>query len=415
MHINQISRQFKAVFSESNLSQLAIRTQFQLRKRQLSVSQLIKAAFKAMSCQQDANLSDIHRYLEAELNCNIEYKPFHNQIRKPVLVTLLKQLFVQAMSAMSMTSIEPAYFDRKGIKRVLIQDGSSFALNEQLKQAFPGRFNTISPAAIELHATYDLFSEMPCEIDVRPDVDTERDFLPGSHTLADTLLLADAGYFDLEYFQQLTEAKGYFMVRANKRINPTVLSAHLAGIEVADKNEKLQDVLKKFGSQPLELTVQWKKSSPKYRLIYCPHSKRPVLLLTNLNEEQFNFDQLLDIYAIRWQIELFFKELKSWSNLKGFMTTDPHIAESLVWLSLLLGLTKRFICHCASRLYQCAISTFKASKSASMWLSDLLEVFTQKTFQKALHFIATHCKRREVKKGCTISRFMIGNESVCVA
>lgn len=100
---------------------------------------------------------------------------------------LLKQLFVQAMSAMSMTSIEPAYVERKGIKRVLIQDVSSFALNELLKQAFPGRFNTISPAAIELHATYDLFSEIPCELDVRPDVDTERDCLPGSHTLADRL------------------------------------------------------------------------------------------------------------------------------------------------------------------------------------------------------------------------------------
>ncbi|NNG45477.1 transposase, partial [Pseudoalteromonas sp. NEC-BIFX-2020_002] len=110
-------------------------------------------------------------------------------------------------------------------------------------------------------------------------------------------------------------------------MNPIVTSAYCAGIELKEKNIKLKTLLEKFASQPLELTVRWKKNGPQYRLIYLPDEKRLVFLVTNLKEAQFNFDELLDIYATRWQIELFFKELKSWNNLKGFITRDPHIAE----------------------------------------------------------------------------------------
>lgn len=193
---------------------------------------------------------------------------------------------------------------------MLLQDGSSFALRNDLASFFSGRFNTVSPAAVELHVTYELLCEQPCELDTRADVGpAERDFLPGSHTLNNTLLLADGGYF---------------MVRANKTINLTVLSAW--GVDIGEKGTKLQSLLKKLGSQPIEMTVSWRKNGPEYRLLYIPDKNRPLLLLTNLSQAGLHFDQLLDIYASRWQIELFFKELKSWNSLKGFMTRGPNIA-----------------------------------------------------------------------------------------
>ncbi|RJF32541.1 transposase [Pseudoalteromonas gelatinilytica] len=93
-------------------------------------------------------------------------------------------------------------------------------------------------------------------MDVRPDVGTERAFLPGSHTLKDTLLLADAGYFYLDYFDQVAQDGGYFLVRSNKNINPIVTSAYCAGVEVKEKNIKLKALLDKFTSQPVELTAR---------------------------------------------------------------------------------------------------------------------------------------------------------------
>jgi RHS repeat-associated protein len=42
---------------------------------------------------------------------------------------------------------------------IVIQDGSSFAVNRTLRDVFPGRFTTIEPAAVEIHATYSGYSD----------------------------------------------------------------------------------------------------------------------------------------------------------------------------------------------------------------------------------------------------------------
>jgi hypothetical protein len=45
--------------------------------------------------------------------------------------------------------------------RLILQDGSSFALHKALAAIFPGRFNAVSPAAVELHCTMDLLQDAP--------------------------------------------------------------------------------------------------------------------------------------------------------------------------------------------------------------------------------------------------------------
>lgn len=307
MQINQIASKLKAVFSEASLQTLAQNTQFQQRKRQLTALSLIKACLITLSKHQDANLSDIHRTLCAETGVNIDYKPFHNQIRKPQLTVMLKSLAEKAMAELCFQLLDNKLFLKRGIKRILTQDGSSFALHPALENVFPGRFSKISPAALEVHATYNMLTEQACQIDIRPDVEAERNFLPGSHTLADTLLLGDAGYFDLEYIQQIHEEGGFALMRTNNTINPVVLSAFRAGKDLKQQGIKLKEVIKRYGSQPLEMWVKWpprsNKPATQLRLIYVPNGKRAVYLVTNLKEKQFTFDEILDIYSARWQIE----------------------------------------------------------------------------------------------------------------
>ena len=51
------------------------------------------------------------------------------------------------------------------------------------------------------------------------------------------------------------------------------------------------------------------------------------------------------LYRFRWQVELCFKEWKSYANLHRFDTANPHIAEGLIWASLCAALLKRFLAH----------------------------------------------------------------------
>ena len=77
---------------------------------------------------------------------------------------------------------------------ILLQDGSSFAINPKLAEVFPGRFNRYNPAAVELHVTVDLLSECPQNITLTPDTTSEPQFLPDVGELRDALVMGDRGY-----------------------------------------------------------------------------------------------------------------------------------------------------------------------------------------------------------------------------
>lgn len=68
-------------------------------------------------------------------------------------------------------------------------------------------------------------------------------------------------------------------------------------------------------------------------------------LVTNLPSEDFDLASVRELYRLRWQIELLFKEWKSYANLHAFRTANPCIAEGLIWASLAAALLKRFVAH----------------------------------------------------------------------
>ena len=62
--------------------------------------------------------------------------------------------------------------------------------------------------------------------------------------------------------------------------------------------------------------------------IWSPKEKRHTFLVTNLKAEQFSATQISQLYRLRWQIELLFKECKSHNNLQGFQTSNPALMEA---------------------------------------------------------------------------------------
>lgn len=80
--------------------------------------------------------------------------------------------------------------------------------------------------------------------------------------------------------------------------------------------------------------------------------KRYSFIITNLSREQCSLMQVSQLYRLRWQIELLFKEFKSHNNLKKLGTRDPHIMMTLIWASLCATTLKRFIAgYVPSRAY----------------------------------------------------------------
>ncbi len=192
---------------------------------------------------------------------------------------------------------------------IRIQDGTSFALKSTLADTWPGRFTTVSPAAVELHVDLDLMSEMVNRVELTADTASERASLPQAQELIGDLLLADRGYFATRYLQAVDDAGGFFIVRGKTDINPLIIKAiGPDGRELKRfRNQRLKAVKHLLSNYDcLDLTVCFtvraekpgdKQNKFKCRLVVHPNlrsDETPRYLVTNLDAKLFSPEQVSD-------------------------------------------------------------------------------------------------------------------------
>src|SRR5262249_54039012 len=100
------------------------------------------------------------------------------------------------------------------------------------------------------------------------------------------------------------------------------------------------------------------KHRASFRVVVLPgHEKSMTRLCTNLPRTPFSLDLVARLYRFRWQVELLFKEWKSYANLHKFDTANEHVAAGLIWASLCAAVLKRFLAHAAQLIGGQPIST----------------------------------------------------------
>ena len=175
---------------------------------------------------QVESLADLQRGFNALFGYTMDYKPFYDQLAKRAFAVFMRETARGLLETLVIRVLGVAPGGAfSEFRRIVIQDGSSFAIKDALKEVFPGRFKKVKPAAVELHATLDLLDESLSKVTLTADTASERAALPKASSLGGCLLLADRGYFDRDYLLELTEAGASFVIRAPKGLNPKVLEA----------------------------------------------------------------------------------------------------------------------------------------------------------------------------------------------
>lgn len=168
----------------------------------------------------------------------------------------------------------------------------------------------------------------------------------------------------------------------------------------------------------VDLDVLWqeKKYALDARLIvtWNEKEKRPRYLVTNFARYAFSVEHVCDAYRLRWQIELMFKEWKSYANLHAFDTGKAPIAEGLIWASLCAAMLKRFLAHSAQRMFQVAISTRTSTMCLRYGLTDIFLALLyghrkiRMTVRTALEFLSDNAKRAHPKRDKATGRSKLG-------
>ena len=86
-----------------------------------------------------------------------------------------------------------------------------------------------------------------------------------------------------------------------------------------------------------------------------------------------SLEEVSQLYRLRWQVELSFKELKSFSGLKRFQTGNVDIIKGFIWMSLLSLQIRRYLVLSAEKLNpKLRLSIHKAAISAADFMPDFV-------------------------------------------
>lgn len=434
-HIEQAKERFRRTLQSEALESVARETHFVQRQRVVTGASVFWSLLVTVGAHPTQYISDALRTLNAREGWSIRYKPFWNRLAKAAFPRFMKAMFERLCREMVVEVLraEP-HSEASLFSDVLLDDGSSFAVADGLKKVFPGRFTKTKPAAVELHAHMSLLGDQLVSVTVAPDKEAERQFLPPAASLpARSLSLRDRGYIDLAYFEALESRKdgpAYLICRANEKINPVVEKIQGVPRKLAKKWEgkHLQLLPKSLLRRGVDLRVNWQRAGDKtlhLRLVVRyldpkPGKKRGrgkkrltakekryamknrwAFLLTNLID-QLSADAMARLYRLRWQIELAFKEWKSYANLRALQSENPSVVEGFIWASLCAALVKRALAHWAQLTHGCAISVRIAAQSGPQLLPQLADwlegACVDAMFVEILSFLANNARRAHPRR-----------------
>jgi Transposase DDE domain/Domain of unknown function (DUF4372) len=153
---------------------------------------------------------------------------------------------------------------------------------------------------------------------------------------AGDVLIFDRGYTDYEKYAILCRKRIYFVTRLKDNARFKVIKRRLLTSKNISSDHEI--VFSGFYSK--------KKCPLRLRKIrsYDPQTKKWIVLLTN--QMDWSADTVAKIYKERWQVELFFKTIKTYLKIKSFYGTSRNAVMAQIWVALvaylLMALLKIF-------------------------------------------------------------------------
>ena len=136
----------------------------------------------------------------------------------------------------------------------------------------------------------------------------------------------DRGYLDFEMFDKFSHDEFFFVSRIRKNTLVKVMEEY----EVPSGGSILQDQMVVLGGKNGYLT-------DPYRLVEVTDTQENRLRIIT-NRFDLSAEAISQMYRSRWEIELFFKQLKQQTTIKKFFSRDEDGLKNQVYLALIAQL-----------------------------------------------------------------------------
>lgn len=153
------------------------------------------------------------------------------------------------------------------------------------------------------------------------------------------IVLFDKGYYELAHFQELAERGISFVTRAKDNIACRVKKRLPRGNDPRVLKDELIVLMGHYARQDYPGVLR--RVTARVKL---DGQERILVFLTNNLE--WTGGSVADLYRCRWQIEVFFKQVKQTLQLADFLGQSANAVKWQVWMALLVYVLLRFQAWC---------------------------------------------------------------------
>jgi putative transposase len=342
------------LFPTSRLRELARSSAAVQRRRKVDPAALFWTVVLGFGIGRERTLAGLRRAYEKTTGQRIEESSFYDRLTAG-FAKMLKLAVAEALE-LSLGVNRALRGPLAAFRDVLVTDSTVVRLHELLAGAFPACRTNHTKAALKAHAILSVRGSGKQSIKVTSERAHDGPVFTVGRWVKDHLLLFDLGYFRYQLFSCITRNGGYFLSRLKGNANPTIvaLNRRYRGRAVPLVGEKLRDVVERLQREVLDVVVEVRferrryadhisRATQRLRVVGLrdPATGAHHLYVTHVPPDTLSAEDIRAVYALRWQVELLFKELKRHYRLEDMPSAKRCVVEALLHAAILTLIVSR--------------------------------------------------------------------------
>jgi hypothetical protein len=265
-------------------------------------------------------------------------------------------------------------------KDVFAIDGSVIALGKKMETVFQSVHN--GKSSLKLNAKYSLKVAAIDKLQVSSGKrhDSRFSFVTKE---ANLLYLVDLGYWSFTLMKKIIDAGSFFVMRLKKSCDPLIIQVGKTDYQqlVGKRLSEISDFLAEHHSVgEIDLTVQLSKAKNPHlndnvRLVGMFHEEQWRFYITNIFATDFTPQLVYELYAQRWQVEIFFNLIKNVLTLENIISESKNGIMIEIYSALIFYLLTRIIIALAAKKTGRSIHEFSFERSHKLIRGFLLSHF----------------------------------------
>lgn len=189
--------------------------------------------------------------------------------------------------------------------------------------------------AVKLHTLLDFDGNLPTYVNITDGKTADNKGAYDIPLIAFSVIVADRFYNDFHLLNVWDSNKVFFVIRHKENLKFTVVKEN----NLPDNRH--QHILK---DEIIELTGKTKeKYSKRLRRIAVWDEKNKQVIELITNHLKWSCNTISELYKSRWDIEIFFRDIKQLLHIKSFIGTSKNAVMIQIWTALITILILKYL------------------------------------------------------------------------